>query len=72
MVAMENFLCGRPQMIADGSIFLAFSAWHLFPDLIVLGNEPIKIDFKDKLVPSTGVGTVGVQSQTSKEGESIQ
>ena len=72
MVAMENFLCGRPQMIADGSIFLAFSAWHLFPDLIVLGNEPIKIDFKDKLVPSTGVGTVGVQSQTSKEGEGIQ
>lgn len=72
MIGMENFLCGRPQLISDGSLFLAFSAWHLFPDLIVLGNEPIKVSFKDKLIPSTGVGTVGVESRTAEDREGIQ
>jgi hypothetical protein len=71
MVVVEQFLSGRPQDIVDGSVFLAFSAWHLYPDLIVLGTEPIKIEFKDKLVPCTGVGTVGVESRSS-EREGVQ
>lgn len=52
MLAVEQFLSGKPQDITDGSVFLAFSAWHLYPDLIVLGAEPTKVEFKDKLIPS--------------------
>ncbi|KAG9185468.1 hypothetical protein G6011_08012 [Alternaria panax] len=63
MLAVEQFLSGKPQDIVDGSVFLAFSAWHLYPDLIVLGAEPTKISFRDKLVPSSGVGTVGVEGR---------
>lgn len=65
MLAVEQFLSGKPQDIVDGSVFLAFSAWHLYPDLIVLGAEPMKVEFKDKLIPSAGVGTVGVESRNS-------
>jgi hypothetical protein len=65
MVGMEEFLCGRPQSISDGSIFLAFSAWHFFPDLIVLGNETVNVKFNDKLIPKSAIGTVGLESSTS-------
>jgi hypothetical protein len=68
MLAVEQFLSGKPQDIVDGSVFLAFSAWHLYPDLIVLGAEPTKIEFRDKLIPSAGVGTVGVESRSSEKG----
>ncbi|KAF1925279.1 uncharacterized protein M421DRAFT_423813 [Didymella exigua CBS 183.55] len=67
MLAVEQLLSGKPQDIVDGSVFLAFSAWHLFPDLIVLGAEPKKVEFKDGLIPSGGVGTVGLVSNTTEE-----
>ncbi|KAL1792914.1 hypothetical protein ACET3X_009421 [Alternaria dauci] len=63
MSAVEQFLSGKPQDIVDGSVFLAFSAWHLYPDLFVLGAEPTKISFRDNLVPSSAVGTVGVEGR---------
>ena len=56
-----------PQEISDGSILLTLSAWHLFPDLIVLASEVRNMQFKDNLVPFNGVGTVGLQSCTSSE-----
>jgi hypothetical protein len=71
MLAVEQFLSGKPQNIVDGSVFVAFSAWHLYPDLIVLGASVQKVEFKDKLVPSTGVGTIGVESRSS-EREGVQ
>jgi hypothetical protein len=63
MLAVEQFLSGKPQDIVDGSVFLAFSAWHLYPDLFVLGDKPTKINFKDNLVPSSAVGTVGMEGR---------
>jgi hypothetical protein len=64
-LAVEQFLSGKPHDIVDGSVFLAFSAWHLYPDLIVFGSEPTKIEFRDKLIPSAGVDTVGVESRSA-------
>jgi hypothetical protein len=63
MSALEQLLSGKPQDIVDGSVFLAFSAWHLYPDLFVLGAEPTKVSFRDNLIPSSAVGTVGVESR---------
>ncbi|KAF7507750.1 hypothetical protein GJ744_010179 [Endocarpon pusillum] len=67
MVGMEALLCGRPLSASTGSLFLAFSAWHLFPNLIVLGNETVEIKFRDKLFPSCAIVTVGKQAVTSDE-----
>jgi hypothetical protein len=66
MLAVEQFFSGKPQDIVDGSVFLAFSVWHLHPDLIVSGSEPTKSEFRDKLIPSAGVGTVGVESRSAE------
>jgi hypothetical protein len=67
MSALEQLLSGKPQDIVDGSVFLAFSAWHLYPDLFVLGAEPTKISFRDNLIPSSAVCTVGVESRSPEK-----
>ena len=62
MTGMENLLCGRPQNLSNASMLLALRAWHLFPDLLVLGAEPTNVKFKDPLLPSHAIGTIGLQS----------
>ena len=59
--SMEYLLCGKPQEISDRSILLAFSAWHLYPNLIVLGNQVRNVTFNDPLVNQQGVGTIALQ-----------
>lgn len=58
MSGLEDLLCGRPQEIRSRSILLAFSAWHLYPDLIVLGSEVRNVPFGDHCVNPTGIGTI--------------
>ena len=60
---LEDLLCGKPQQISNRSVLLAFSAWHLYPNLIVLGNEVRNITFDDNLVDQRGVGTIAFQSR---------
>ena len=68
--SIEDLLCGKPQEISKRSILLAFSAWHLYPNLIVLGTEVIKVTFSDPLVDEQGVGTIALQprSATANQG----
>ena len=68
--SLEDLLCGKPQEISNRSIPLAFSAWHLYPDLIVLGSEIWNVAFHDPLVDQRGVGTIGLQprSTTANQG----
>ena len=60
---LEDLLCGKPQQISNRSVLLAFSAWHLYPNLIVLGSEVRNITFDDGLVDQRGVGTIAFQSR---------
>ncbi|KAI9652764.1 MAG: hypothetical protein M1831_006566 [Alyxoria varia] len=69
MKAVEELLCGRPQDIRDGSILLALSAWHLYPNLTVLGHRIVNVNQDDPLVPLSGVATVG--SMTRKKHEEL-
>lgn len=38
LLAMEELLEGRPQAVQAGSLLLALSCWHIYPDLIVRCN----------------------------------
>ena len=67
MKGMEAILCGRPQSIVHNSVPLAVLSWHLFPDLIVLGNEIKHVEFKDPLVPESGKCTIGAVSRDVEE-----
>lgn len=66
MVGMESLLRGQPQMITSQPILLALSAWHIYPNLVVLGAKPQSVTFEDDLIPSTGVATIGVESSDNK------
>ncbi|KAL4744687.1 hypothetical protein BDW72DRAFT_212275 [Aspergillus terricola var. indicus] len=59
MMSVEALLSGHPVEVSNGSLFLAFSSCHLFPDLIVLGTTPpTHVKFGDKLFPPGGKCTV--------------
>jgi hypothetical protein len=32
---LEDLLAGLPQRVQDGSLLLALSSWHLYPDIMV-------------------------------------
>ncbi|KAH0837707.1 hypothetical protein FOPE_04933 [Fonsecaea pedrosoi] len=56
----EALLNGNPQNATDSSVLLALSAWHLYPDLIVLSSETKKVVFQDSLFPASVAITVGL------------
>ena len=69
---MEAFLCGLSQEITDASILVAFSAWHLFPDLLVLADEPTKVPFRDRAFPANVEGTIGLWPSNSSNDKGIK
>ena len=60
LTGFEELLEGRPQTITDSSLLLALSAWHLYPNLLVLSSEVKNVLFNDKLMPQQAVVTVGL------------
>lgn len=60
MGGLERLINGQPQSVTDGAILLAISAWHLYPDLIVLGGKLTNIPFSDSLIPPAALLTVGI------------
>ena len=69
--AAENLIRGTPQKIQDGAILLAISAWHLYPNLYILGKSDPVIRQNDPLIGALGVLTVAMESaSTSANGDS--
>jgi len=58
----EDLLKGMPQRVQDGAILLGLSAWHLYPDMLVLGDCSTKVEQNDALVLKGGILTIGVKS----------
>ncbi|KAF5587122.1 serine threonine kinase [Fusarium subglutinans] len=67
MTLVENLIRGQPQEVRDGAILLGLSAWHLFPDLVVLGNTTTQVKQRDSLIASGGILTVGISETHSDE-----
>jgi hypothetical protein len=68
MLGMDALLAGNPVMVTNGSLFLAFSSWHIFPDLIVLGRDTTHVRFGDRLFPPGGRCTAGCEVVTTEIG----
>lgn len=72
MVGFEDLLGGMPQQISSGAILRALSAWHLYPDLIVVVDKTVNVRFQDPLLPGQGVVTIGLQSSEQPHENGIQ
>ncbi|QIW98117.1 hypothetical protein AMS68_003635 [Peltaster fructicola] len=64
--AMEHIMNGRPQAVNIGPPLLALSAWHLYPDLLVLGETEVHVEFHDKLVSESGKLTIGLELDSNE------
>ena len=62
LVTMENLLNGTNQSVEDGGSLLGLASWHLYPDLLVLGETTQKVAQKDKLFPSGTLVTIGLRN----------
>jgi len=63
-VALEGMEClinGMPQQMQTGELLLGLSAWHLYPDMIVLDESTTNVSQKDPLVRQGGVLTIGLK-----------
>jgi hypothetical protein len=61
-----SYIGGACQHVQSGAVLLGFAAWHIFPDIVVLGQKMTEVHFKDHLVPTGAFLEIGVQ-KTSRE-----
>lgn len=66
MIAMEKLTQGIPQQIRDGSILLAISSWHLYPDMAVLSDVMTPVRQHDPLM-NRSLLTFSVHISSTKE-----
>jgi hypothetical protein len=60
LVMVESLVAGMPQSVSDGGVLLALPAWHLYPDMLVLGSTTARIEQNDPLVGKGGILTIGL------------
>ncbi|KAI0127508.1 hypothetical protein BJ170DRAFT_375533 [Xylariales sp. AK1849] len=65
---IEGLVSGRPHVVTDGSVLVALSAWHLYPDILVFGGKSCnkEINMKDNLVKPGGVLSLGISDNGRK------
>ncbi|KAH7327499.1 hypothetical protein BKA65DRAFT_68138 [Rhexocercosporidium sp. MPI-PUGE-AT-0058] len=62
LAAMDNLVKGIPQQVQDGAALLAISSWHLYPDLLVVGNKVVNVHQSDPVFGGTAILTLGLQA----------
>lgn len=71
MTATDNLIQGIPQSIQNGAVLLCLSSWHIYPDMLVLGEGPRTIGQDDHLVHDGGILTIGLHMENDKEDKGV-
>ena len=61
LTQMEGLIQGISQQAISGDILLALSAWHLFPDMVVVVPCKTQVRQYDQIFESGGVLTIGLE-----------
>lgn len=72
--SLECMVLGMPQSLHEhGAILLGLSAWHLYPDLLILSGleQAEEVNMKDLLIPKGGVLTIGLQREIQGDAKGI-
>lgn len=67
MRSLQDLINGMPQKITKGALLLGISAWHIYPDLNVIGPTAY-VRFKDSLVNPGGIITIGLSASGNDTG----
>lgn len=71
MSTAKKLIRGMPHQVHDGAILLGLSAWHLYPDLVVLGSSSTLVKQKDPLIAPGGLLTIGLERQVPETFASV-
>lgn len=67
MRSLQDLINGMPQKITKGALLLGISAWHIYPDLNVVGPTAY-VKFKDHLINPGGIITIGLSASGNDTG----
>ena len=67
LLQMEALISGISQEAQGGDIILGLSAWHLFPDLMVVGPRPATVQQRDPIFANGGILTVGLVNLNTED-----
>ncbi len=71
MVTMDKVIMGMGHSVREGSVLLGLAAWHIYPDMIVLGSSSTEIKQHDPLIGAGGVITIGLQRMNGESMEGV-
>ncbi|MCJ1400580.1 hypothetical protein MMC11_003786 [Xylographa trunciseda] len=72
MTTLDKIISGEPHRVSQGNVLLGISAWHIFPDLNVVGAAFKTVEFKDPLVAESGMITIGLHSSNPDHNFGVQ
>ncbi|USP77955.1 hypothetical protein yc1106_05229 [Curvularia clavata] len=68
---IEKVIRGQPHNVAKGSVLLGLAAWHLYPNILVLGQTPTTVNFNDPVVEESGQLTIGLSNPDANKDEGV-
>lgn len=71
MSSVNRLLKGESLLVQNGAVLLGVSAWHLYPNLVVLKEKSDPIFLKDALVPETSFLTIGIEDARTAQGGGV-
>ena len=55
----------------SGAVLLGLAPWHIFPDIVVLGQKMTEVHFKGNLVPTGALLEIGAQKTRGEDSKRI-
>ncbi|KAF3933341.1 hypothetical protein ABW19_dt0202753 [Dactylella cylindrospora] len=75
ITALEGLECliqGMPQRAYSGEILVGLCSWHIYPDLLILDTQDIKVSQRDSLVSPAGLLTISTQIDSEARENGVQ
>jgi len=71
MIILDNLIRGIPQNVQEPEVLLGLLAWHIYPDMSIIGDTVKSVFQKDPLVAPGGIITLGMISNTDSDANGI-
>lgn len=71
LTTVDRLVSGMAQDIQSSDVLLGLSAWHLYPDMYILGKENTHVHQGDHLVRQGGLMTFGIRRAHSDESTEV-
>jgi hypothetical protein len=69
--ALENICVGIAQNVSKGSVLLGLASWHLYPNMLVLGERAAPVKFDDPVMRASGLLTMGLRNSDPDHDEGV-